>query len=142
MTRHQTHTPIRPRRRKRNPSRQKKWSDKYNKIKPIPKIARNHLAQKKISKDLTENKKDMQDIYPSPKRITQEFFSPNHQELQRITETEDDINVNNTTETSPQEHSRYQELDVGTTSGHMERIIPNPYVRGNDPQAIARRQAA
>ena len=85
---------------------------------------------------------DKQDTGSSPKKITQETLSPNQQELQTFSEPEDILKENSTTEISHQQHNRHHTEAVGITPEQTEGIIINPYEKKDDPQAIARRQAA
>jgi hypothetical protein len=93
-------------------------------------------------KDSSTDRTDTQDTGSSPKKITQETFSPNQQELQNILESEDISKENVTIETSPQQHNRHHTEAAGTTPEQTEHITINPYAKRDDPQAIARRQAA
>jgi hypothetical protein len=93
-------------------------------------------------KDSTKYRTDTKDDKLSPKKITQETLSPNQQNQPIITELVEDTNGKINTDKSPQKSNQHQEEETDISLEQTECMVLNPYVQRNDPQALARRQAA
>lgn len=91
-------------------------------------------------KDATKYRADTQDDISSPKKITQDTLSPNQQNQPIITEPVEDTNGKSVK--SPQKSNQQQEEEMDITLEQTECMFLNPNTQKNDPQALARRQAA
>lgn len=101
-----------------------------------------NMASPSPNKDLNKHKEDNQLTRLSPKKITQETLALENLEEQILTETDEDNTTNNNTKKSQKGTNKHQESDSTIDSEPQEHSITNPYAKGKDPQAMARRQAA